>query len=164
MSRATADADLYEQDFYAWTERQAGKLRALQEQRENLDLDLPHLIEEVEDLGKSQRDAVRSQVERIIEHCLKLEYSGAEAPRLGWFDSIDDARDEIGYKLTPTLRRDLEQEVPRLYERTRRRTARSLRRHGEPDAADALPTICPYTLDDLLQEDWYPASRRGIVD
>ena len=71
--------ELYEKDFYAWTQRQAAALRCLADTRPNVDLDFPHLIEEVEDLGTSQRDAVRSPLRRIIEHCLKLEYSRAAA-------------------------------------------------------------------------------------
>ena len=77
---ATRLDELYETDFYVWTQRQAEALRRLAETRPNVDLDFPHLIEEVEDLGTSQRDAVRSHLRRIIEHCLKLEYSRAAIP------------------------------------------------------------------------------------
>jgi hypothetical protein len=47
---------LYEQDYYAWTEQQAALLRA----GRFTELDLAHLIEEVEDMGRSQRQAVKS--------------------------------------------------------------------------------------------------------
>jgi hypothetical protein len=59
---ATRTEKLYEEDFYVWTQCQADALRRLAETRPNLDLDFPHLIEEVEDLGTSQRDAVRGQL------------------------------------------------------------------------------------------------------
>jgi hypothetical protein len=72
---ATRIEEPYEEDFYVWAQRQADALRRLAETRPNVEFDFPHLIEEVEDLGTSQRDAVRSQVRRIIEHCLKLEHS-----------------------------------------------------------------------------------------
>lgn len=55
---ATRIEELYDQDFYVWTQRQAEALRRLAETRPNVGLDFPHLIEEVEDLGTSQRDAV----------------------------------------------------------------------------------------------------------
>ena len=156
--------ELYEQDFYVWTQRQAQALRHLAETRPNVDLDLPHLIEEVKDLGTSQRDAVRSQVRRIIEHCLKLEFSSTSDPRGGWYDSIIDARGEIEDKLSPSLRRDLEEQLPRLWARARAKSDNGMRRFGEPDAADLLPADCPYALDDLLADDWYPANRRGLPD
>jgi hypothetical protein len=155
--------ELYAEDFYVWTQRQADALRRLAQTPPNLDLDFPHLIEEVEDLGTSQRDAVRSQLRRIIEHCLKLEYSRAVDPRGGWYDSIIDARTVLADKLSPSLRVDLVQQLPRLWTRVRSKVHNSLR-FVEPDAADLLPPDCPYALDDLLTDGWYPANRRGLPD
>lgn len=56
---ATA-ADLYETDFYAWTRRQARELRRLKQLRLNVELDLDHVAEEIEDLGGTLRKSVRS--------------------------------------------------------------------------------------------------------
>ena len=156
--------DLYDEDFYVWTQRQAEALRRLAETRPDVDLDFPHLIEEVEDLGTSQRDAVRSQVRRIIEHCLKLEFSRARYPRAGWRGWIIDARAELDDKLSPSLRRDLEQHWPRLWAQARIKAENTLRGHREPDSADMLPADCPYALDALLAEGWYPPNRHGLPD
>jgi hypothetical protein len=41
-------------------------------------------------------------------------------------------------------------------EHGRRRAARGLQRHGEADVADSLPQLCPYSFDEICQEDWYP--------
>ena len=152
---------LYEDDFYAWT--QAAALRRLAANRPNLALDLPHPIEEVADLGISQRDAVRSQLRRIIEHCLKLEYSPARELRPGWHETIIDARIVLEDKLTRTLRRGLQRRLPVLYDQARRMVDASLRLHGEAEAAAALPAECPYRLADLLRHDWHPASRHGLT-
>jgi Domain of unknown function DUF29 len=159
---ASRPEQLYEEDFYAWTRAQAQALRHLAASRPNLALDFPHLIEEVADLGDSQRDAVRSQLRRIIEHCLKLEHSPASAPRAGWHETIVGARIELEDKLSATLRRGLQRRLPRLYDQARRSAAASLRVHGEAAAADALPATCPYRLADLLRHDWHPASRHGL--
>lgn len=148
------DGPRYEDDFYAWTQHQAGVLRSMPVSDNRFDCE--HIAEEIEDLGKSERDAVGSQIRRIIEHFLKLAHSGAEQPRFDWMETIDDARETLSDKLTPTLRRDAEANLEKLYAEGRRRAARGLRRHGEPDAADLLPSACPWSLDEICREDWYP--------
>ena len=67
-------------------------------------------------------------------------------------------------RLTPTIRRHLVAKLPELFARARKGAARELRRHREPDAAAALPEACPYALDQLLDEDWYPTNRHGLAD
>jgi len=144
----------YEDDFYAWTQYQADVLRTL-ETRDNR-FDRENLVEEVETLGRSERDAVRSQVSRILLHFLKLAYSPAPDPRFDWIDSILEARSELEDKLSASLRRDVELELPRLYARARKRAAIQLQDHREHTAAASLPRECPYTIDQILAEDWYP--------
>lgn len=157
-------AELYEEDFYAWTRDQAAALRRMAGQRWNGPLDLEHLAEEIEDVGSDRRDAVGSQLRRIMEHFLKLQHSRARDPRSGWKDSIDDARAEIEDKLTRTIRGEIADELPRLYDRARYKAHRGLRENGEADDAAALPSANAYGLDDLLRHGWYPANRHGIVD
>ena len=43
-----------------------------------------------------------------------------------------------------------------LYARARRRVIQDMRDFGEHDAAAFLPAQCPYTLDHVLDDDWYP--------
>jgi Domain of unknown function DUF29 len=78
---ARSAPDLYEDDFFAWTQLQAKELRRFARTRPNLPLDLAHIAEEVADLGKSQRDSLRSWARRVIEHLLLIEYLPAEGPR-----------------------------------------------------------------------------------
>jgi hypothetical protein len=151
---------LYEDDFPAWARQQAHALQQLAKAPPNTDLDFAHLIEEVRDLGKSERDAVRSHVRTIIEHCLKLEYSSAREPRAGWIVSITHARVALEDKLSRTLRRDLGANLARLYDQARRQASAALRACGEDDAAGSLPAACPYRLPQLLASDWLPACQR----
>jgi hypothetical protein len=151
-------ADLYEQDFYAWTQAQARELRRLNATRPNLPLDLPHLALEIADLGKEQRNSLRSWTARIIQHLLLLEHSPAQDPRRHWTDEIVDFRDEIGRRLTRTLERDLRRQLPRLYDEARRGLQRKLERHGGARVVERLPERCPYTLDQVL-DDWWPEMR-----
>src|SRR5271169_6296324 len=107
------DGPRYDDDFYAWTQHQAAVLREMPVADNRFDRE--HVAEEIEDLGRSERDAVRSQIRRIIEHLLKLRYSPAEPPRFDWIETVLDARQALSDKISPTLRRDAEQNLDRLY-------------------------------------------------
>ena len=152
------DGPRYEDDFYAWTQHQAQVLRTMPVSDNRFDRE--HVAEEIEDLGKSERDAVRSRIRRIIEHLLKLTYSPAEQPRFDWMHSISEARAELEDKLSPTLRRDVEATLERLYAQARRNATLSLRNFGEQQAAQAFPDTSPYSLDEVCQQDWYPDSTK----
>jgi Domain of unknown function DUF29 len=142
---------LYEEDFYVWTEVQAGLLRA----RRFDDLDLENLIEEVEALGRAEQSKVLNNASVIIEHLLKLQFSPATEPRAGWGETVVEHRRRLELDLTPRLRQILADELPRVYAPTRRATGRKLRLHGEHAAADALPAACPFTPDQITG-DWWP--------
>ncbi len=60
----------YEKDFVIWTEEQASALKARQFTR----LDYDNLIDEIEDMGKSEKRSLESYLQRLIEHLLKLQY------------------------------------------------------------------------------------------
>jgi hypothetical protein len=147
--------DLYEKDLVLWAEHQAAMLRA----RQFDELDLENLIEEVEDLGRRERDMVESHLETILEHLLKLALSHADRPRRGWLVTVDRQRAKLARKLTTTLRNHLEAALPALYAGVRRPVARQLENDGV--ALAALRSTCPYSLDQILDPDWYPANVQG---
>jgi hypothetical protein len=116
------------------------------------------LAEEIEDLAKSLRLRLRSQISRIVHHLVKLEYSPAIDPRNGWRRTIRQARLDIDRILedSPSLKR----EVPRLIERDIARAVQlailDLEEHGEFDQME-LPTIggVSYSEEQVLG-DWFP--------
>ena len=149
----------YSGDFYAWALHQAALLRQIRQWQPHVPLDIEHLIEEVEDLASNSRAAVRSQVRRLFEHFLKLEFSPATVPRRQWEESVHNARVELDERLTATLEQAIQGELPEIYEKARRYTARDLRRYGEVNAAERIPTSRPYTWEQLRDEDWYPEAK-----
>jgi Domain of unknown function DUF29 len=156
---ATApDADLYESDYYAWALRQAELLR----QRRFADLDLENLIEEVEDLARSDRRALESLTETIIEHLLKLAYSPAREPRRGWRETVVRQRLKAKKYLTPTLRNHLQADLADLYADGRRVASLGLQQDNV--SLDRLPADCPYSLDQILDPDWLPDNVHGLND
>jgi hypothetical protein len=143
--------DPHEDDLYAWAHEQAALLRAGRFDA----LDLEHLIEEVEDLAGSLKSAVRSRATTVMAHLLKLQHPPAQNPRLARRETVRTQRTRLLNDLTPTLRRHLGDTLPELHARARHDAEGSLRDHGEPRAADALPASCPYTLDQITG-DWLP--------
>jgi hypothetical protein len=143
--------DLYETDFYVWAQNQAELLR----DKRFDELDLANLIEEVEDLAGAMRRSVRNRTITIMVHLLKLQYSPVAEPRLGWRETVRTQRTRLLTDLTPTLRRELAEELSEIYVRARHDAEGSLRDYGERDAAGALPPTCPYTLDQITG-DWLP--------
>jgi uncharacterized protein DUF29 len=101
------DGPRYEDDFFAWTQHQAMVLRSMAGADNRFDRE--NVAEEIENWGRSERDAVRSQIRRIVEHFLKLAYSPAQQPRFDWMASILEARSTLGDKISShiaTGRRD----------------------------------------------------------
>jgi hypothetical protein len=145
------EQQLYDQDLYVWALKQAELLRA----RRFDALDIENLIEEVEGLADVKRSAVLNNARVVIEHLLKLQHSPAQDPRHGWEDSVDEHRSRLEIDLTARLRQILGDELANIYHLARRNAAAALRRHGETDAADALPDRCPYTVEQIIG-DWRP--------
>ncbi len=63
--------DLYHSDILAWSEAQADRLRRLRRGELVNDLDWERVIEEIEDVGRSEAKTVRSLLARAVEHALK---------------------------------------------------------------------------------------------
>jgi hypothetical protein len=157
LSRS-ADSALYEDDFYLWVERQTDLLR----KGRFRDLDLAHLIEEVEDLGVNLRNTVTSRTREIILHLLNLEYSPAVEPRGGWRESVGKQRDDLELEITPTLRRYLAAELESIWQRARLRAVDDLGQ--DRITPDQLPTSCPYTFEQIIDPVWRPENVHGIKD
>src|SRR5687767_13422010 len=147
---------LHASDHYLWALTQSEALRA----GRLGDLDLMNLAEEVEGLAIATRSAVRSRTRTVIEHLLKLQHSPALDPRHGWRRTVRVQRSELRDDLTPTLRRQLEEDLAELYRDGRENAADDLQSHGEPAAADALPWDCPYSLAQMLS-DWLPEAPKA---
>ena len=150
------DGTLYEDDFYAWAQEQAELLRRGPAGANRLDYDL--IAEEIEDLGRSELNAAQSLCEHIIEHFLKLEFSGLDEPANHWRDEVVERRTQLDKKLTPTITAKLD--LPDRY-RVALRLVRRLDREV-PGLMQRIPAECPYSLEQILGsggEDWFPTPR-----
>jgi hypothetical protein len=152
---ADANGTLYDDDFYAWTQEQAELLRRGGAGANRLDVEL--IAEEIEDLGRGELHACQSLCEHIIEHLLKLEYSGLDEPSRYWRQEIVEWRLQLERKLTRSI-------VAKLNLDERYRYALRLLRRFERDAPGLMariPAEWPYSLDQIVGsggEDWFPAT------
>ena len=154
--------DLYDTDFLAWTEEQAKALRRAKDQRLNAPIDWDAVAEEIEDLGKSRLTAVQSFLRLIILHCLKLELTATSEPRRHWQKEVDNFRAEIEDRIeeSPSLAGRLNAE--RAYRRAAKTARYDLPDFGVDPAS--IPADCPYSLEQLLDADWWPTNRHGLSD
>lgn len=143
--------DLYEADFLLWTERQAAELRGLAKSRRDLPyaLDLEHVAEEIEDLGRSELNAVSSLLRNLLIHLIKFAASPHTTARAHWADEIMAFHDDLRTRYAPAMRQRVD--MDEIWTLALRRAGESLRRHAE-EAPEMIPSSCPFSLADLLDE------------
>jgi len=149
---------LYDEDFVAWTQQQAKALRAAAGSRTNQPLDWENLAEEVEDLGKSVRRELGSQIRRIIQHLLKLQYSPSADPRRGWFESVTGARAEIEDILeqNPSLARELDDQIAKQTARAIDLAIEDLEEFGEIDNTSRRTLRSTHYSQEQIVGRWFP--------
>lgn len=144
-------------DFVAWADEQSRLLEA----KRYLDVDWSGVIEEIEGLASGVRSALGSQLQRIIEHLLKLMWSPAGDPRRGWRDTIIDARGQVEALLedNPSLARELDESLSRSAARAARQVTRALRDHDELSPAVAQGVTAQRFTTEQILGDWFPDAR-----
>jgi hypothetical protein len=140
---------LYETDYQLWLANTSEKLRS----QNFSDLDLDNLIEELESLGRSERNAICSYLRRLCEHLLKIWYWESERAYYlrGWNREVANFRIEIERELesSPSLRTFLQEQFIKEYQNGRKLFLK---------ASELDPKLIPeqpfFTLDEALDEDW----------
>ncbi len=140
---------LYEIDDYLWLQE---TLKLLKNNDFN-NLDLENLIEALEELGKNSFNKVRSLLRQIIVHLLLLEYwqEEYEINYRHWMGEIIAFRDDLNNNLTTTLNNKLNQELESVYNVAKRLV---IQKTGLDKKQ--FPDRCPYSLEQLLDDSWYP--------
>mgnify|MGYP006296043559 CR=1 FL=1 len=140
----------YEHDFNQWCFMQAEAAR----QGDLSRLDLDNIAEELNSLGASDRRALESQIERVLEHLLKWTYQPEKRSR-SWLKSVHDARSKIDRMLrdSPSLRREelIETLVKSSYPRAANGAALETGLNR-----DVFPASCPFTVQQIFSDDFPP--------
>jgi len=152
----TGYSALYEQDFERWAQNQADLLRNGKIQY----LDVEHLIAELEDMGKSSLRELESRFIILIAHLLKwqhqfdtLNHQWKDFEGKSWRNTILEQRTQLGFLLdkVPSLKTSLELAREDAYP-----AARSLAIKETGLSPESFPMSCPYTVNELLEDDFYP--------
>ena len=128
---------LYDQDFYAWTQRQMELLQA-----GRLDeLDIANLIEELDSLGKQQRQELENRLEVLLGHLLKWRYQ-PESRSKSWRATIREQRQKIQRHLkeNPSLKPYLLEAIEIGYQ-----DGLNLLDRETPVDPKQLPQVCPFS-------------------
>ena len=142
-------SSIYEEDYQQWLDETVLLLK----NRQVDSLDYEHLIEELEALGREQKNAVESLVIQIIQHLLFYQYwsSEREDNERHWRGELIGFRTQLELRLTTNLRNHLSNRLDYLYGKARKM--------AEVKTDLKLPSASPYTLADILDEDWLPEIR-----
>jgi hypothetical protein len=137
---------LYEQDYYLWLEATAKLLREGQLSA----LDAINLLEEVEDMGRSEKRAVCSNLKILLMYLLKYRYQ-PEKRSNSWMASIVEHRQRLkkAFKESPSLQPYFTEIFNECYQ-----DARELAAAETALAVDAFLVEPPFTPKEALNSDY----------
>ena len=142
-----SDSDLYDTDILLWSERQADLLRrhAAGERVNDASIDWPNIVEEIEDVGRSELHSVELLLVQALRHMLKAEAWPLHRDAENWRADAIDFRQQAQRRFAESMRQKIDME--RLHRHARR---------ALPEKMDGLPPLpiqaeMP-TLDELLAE------------
>ncbi|MDP2431733.1 MAG: DUF29 domain-containing protein [Pseudomonadota bacterium] len=138
----------YETDVVAWANEQAGLIRA----RQFALLDLEHIAEEIEDVGKSEQRELANRMAVLLVHLLKWQY---QPDRRGssWARTIKEQRKRVLIRLeeTPSLSGKLN-DVKWWADVWSDAVAQAISETG----VDTFPDECPWAAEEVIEPDWLP--------
>ena len=140
--------NLYEQDFLSWIEAQAKALK----DRQVAGLDWDNLVEEIESMGRSQRNELKSRLRVLLMHLIKWHWQ-PEKRSTSWQLTIKEQRLSLRdlLEMSPSLRPSLPVLLPKAWQ--------------DASSSAALETglkesifseICPWSVEDVLLDGWLP--------
>lgn len=144
-------SDLYDSDFYLWTQAQAEALRAAGKgKRGSNAVEWERVAEEVEDMGKSDIHAAESLTAQILIPLYKLAWTKREEPKGHWESEIVTLRGNLQRKLTPSIRNKVAADLDGLHAEA----AEAARRAFKSDEPTAPTDNAPHwSLAQILGEE-----------
>lgn len=140
--------NLYDVDFYMWILATADLLK-----NSNFsEVDLEHLIEEIESMGRSERQALKSNLRVLLMHLLKWKYQPAKRST-SWLSTINEHRDRLEdtIKDSPSLKPYLAEIFVECYAKARKSASIETEL-----PLITFPTESPFNVEETLNPDYLP--------
>jgi Domain of unknown function DUF29 len=149
---------LYDRDLQLWIEQTIHLLA----NRDFEALDVEHLIEELIDLGKSEKNAVIGNLMILLAHLLKLKIQQdvPDSMKSSGYGSVLEHRQRVLNQLadTPSLKNFLEEAIAKAYPNGRKLAIKEGKLakfdHRVPTESE-YPMECPFSVEQILDEDFY---------
>jgi Domain of unknown function DUF29 len=139
----------YETDFYAWANEQAKLLRS-----GNLaQADIENIAEEIESMGRSEKRELVNRLTILLLHLLKWQYQPGKRGS-SWETSIKIQRIQTlsHIKDNPSLKASITVSMSAAYK------VATLEAADETGLQKStFPTVSPYTFEQMMDDDFWPA-------
>ncbi len=139
----------YETDVIAWANEQAAFIRS---GRFDL-LDLEHIADEIEDVGKSEQREFENRMALLLAHLIKWQYRPSHRGK-SWERTIKDQRTMLIRRLNKTHSLKPELENPEFWAESWADAARMA--ENETGILNVFPETCPWVLDQIMNADFWP--------
>ncbi|VXD24190.1 DUF29 domain-containing protein [Planktothrix paucivesiculata] len=145
---STENLSLYEQDFYLWIENTVNQLKTGQ----LLEVDWGNLIEEIESMGRSEKQALESNLIIVLLHLLKYKYQPDKRSN-SWLSSIYEHRRRLrkALKSSPSLKPYYTEVLEECYQDARQEAALETGL-----TLEVFPLVCPFTPEATLDSEFLP--------
>jgi hypothetical protein len=149
-------ANLYYQDYTQWARSTAELIKA----GRFAELDIEHLLEELTDMGMSEKRELESRLRVLLCHLLKWQFQyrqlserWQEFDGRSWRSTITTQRAELQLHLRkhPNMKRFVSEAIEEAYQ-----DARVLAAKESKLAITTFPPDCPYTQAEILDDEFYP--------
>jgi hypothetical protein len=149
---------LYDQDFNQWIQQTIIQLQ----KQEFESLDIEHLIEELRELGKSEKRTLESNLMILLAHLLKLQiqHDAPEMMKASWYNSVNEHRKRVQKNLkdTPSLKSYLDTAIQEAYPDARDLAiteSKNAKFGVRMPTVSEYPTSCPFSIEQIVHQNFY---------
>jgi hypothetical protein len=138
----------YEEDFYGWAIANALLLK----QGKLKEADMEHIIEELEEMGRSEKGQLINRLSILIAHLLKWQLQPDFRGR-SWSGTIKEQRYKIERLVqeNPSLKSKISQAMQEGF-----LDSKAIIEKETPIDLKLLPSECPYTFEQCLDDEFFP--------